>query len=133
MYRGTVYLLLYLRLYYIGTSPSSTTVLECVLQVVHYSKFGGGLTHSGSEVSTNAAVALSLSLLQLIIVNSPFSLLQSRYYRSSGTKVEAYERGSLFLNVTRRQADRSIISALKYLINHFFEMYGVEVCGGASI
>lgn len=54
--------------------------------------------------------------------------IQMRYYHSSGIKVEAYERGSLFLDVTRRQADTSIISAIKYLINHFFEMYGVEVC-----
>ena len=33
----------------------------------------------------------------------------------------------MFLKVTRWKADRSIVAAVKFLINHFFEMYGVEV------
>ena len=41
--------------------------------------------------------------------------------------VSEYERRSLFLHVTRDEAEVSIVASLKYLVNHFFEMYGVEV------
>ena len=38
-----------------------------------------------------------------------------------------YEHRSLFLHVTRAEAEVSIVASLKYLVNHFFEMYGIEV------
>lgn len=41
--------------------------------------------------------------------------------------VSKYERRSLFLHVTRAEAEVSIVASLKYLVNHFFEMYGIEV------
>ena len=41
--------------------------------------------------------------------------------------MEGYERRSLFLKVTREEAEVSIVASVKYLINHFFEMYGTEV------
>ena len=41
--------------------------------------------------------------------------------------VSGCERRSLFLHVTRAEAEVSIVASLKYLVNHFFEMYGIEV------
>lgn len=36
-------------------------------------------------------------------------------------------RGILFPNITRRDADESIIKCFQYLVNYFFYKFGVEV------
>ena len=41
--------------------------------------------------------------------------------------MERWEVGSLFLGVEEERAHQSWIAGIKYLVNHFFEMYGVEV------
>ena len=41
--------------------------------------------------------------------------------------MKGYEHRSLFLNVTREEAEISTVASIKYLVNHFFEMYGIEV------
>ena len=54
--------------------------------------------------------------------------IQAHYYSTNKIAIRPWERGSLFLKVTRQGAERSVLEATKYLINHFYEMYGVEVC-----
>ena len=52
---------------------------------------------------------------------------QASYFRSKEIEVGPGEKGALFLKVTRESAEKSIVDMAKYLVNHFFEMYGVEV------
>jgi len=46
--------------------------------------------------------------------------------------VSEHERGSLFLKVRREEAERNIWAAFKYMVNHIFEMYGIEVSHAVS-
>lgn len=41
--------------------------------------------------------------------------------------MERWEAGSLFLGITLEKANRSIVAVCQFLVNHFFEVYGVEV------
>ena len=56
-----------------------------------------------------------------------FLMLQAHYCASHDVTIERWEAGSLFLGVTPEKANKSIRSVCQYLVNHFFEMYGVEV------
>ena len=41
-------------------------------------------------------------------------------------RVSKFEKGSLFLDVPRAKAEEAVWPAVKYWINHTFEIYGVE-------
>ena len=41
-------------------------------------------------------------------------------------RVSKFEKGSLFLEVPRAKAEEAVWPAIKYWINHTFEIYGVE-------
>ena len=56
-----------------------------------------------------------------------FTPLQRHRYHSKDITVANFEKGSLFLQVPRADAEKSIWSAFKYFVNHFFELYGLEV------
>ena len=58
---------------------------------------------------------------------SHFSGGQAEYYRSKNIVIDVWEQGSLFLGVSQHKAERSVLAACKYLVNHIFEMYGIEV------
>lgn len=53
--------------------------------------------------------------------------LQRHLYHRREIRVDEWERGSLFLKVPREKAEKSVWPAIKYFINHMFELYGVEV------
>eukprot|EP00731_Ephydatia_muelleri_P031347 Em0022g861a len=53
---------------------------------------------------------------------------QDHYYTTDHISLGPYDKGSLFLGVSRDDADQSLINASKFLLNHFFKMYGLETC-----
>ncbi len=41
--------------------------------------------------------------------------------------INKWESGALFFKVQRSEAEVSVWAAFRYLVNHLFEMYGIEV------
>jgi hypothetical protein len=81
--------------------------------------------HKVSDYAEYIVGPLCLSLL----LSMHFSVKrhQISFSQSRKTVVDSWEQGSLFLNVSQPKAETSILAACKYLFNHLFEMYGIEV------
>ncbi|CAI8013642.1 Piezo-type mechanosensitive ion channel component 1 [Geodia barretti] len=68
-----------------------------------------------------------LCLALLLSLNFSVKRHQVKIYRSENIEIGSWEKGSLFLNISRSKAETSVLMAGKYIINHVFEMYGIEI------
>eukprot|EP00731_Ephydatia_muelleri_P026181 Em0018g281a len=83
------------------------------------------VTAGSSFASYIAGPILAALVLSLWISAQRY---QDHYYMTDHISLGPEDKWSLFLGVSRNNADQSLISACKYLLNHFFEMYGLETC-----
>ena len=74
-----------------------------------------------SHVNHSSYVILIFVPLLSLLCN-----VQRHYYEDKNIQIKPFERGSLFLNVPRDDAERGVWPAAKYWANHFFEIYGLE-------
>jgi hypothetical protein len=84
----------------------------------------------GLSKSENSAIYVVGPLMCSLLLSFFFTAkrYQDQYFQSANIHVRRWEVGSLFLGIDNNQIDRSVIVSIKYVINHAFEMYGVEIC-----
>ena len=54
-------------------------------------------------------------------------MFQTQFYSSNNIDPKPWEVRSLFLGVDVNQIHRSSIATFKFLVNHFFDLFGIEV------
>ncbi|CAG5122571.1 unnamed protein product, partial [Candidula unifasciata] len=86
----------------------------------------GFKTYKPEVMSVHRYLGLYMLVVALIVFDSIIRYHQKQYYAKPG--VRRPKKGILFPKIRRFDADKNVVSCIKYFANYFFYKFGLECC-----